>query len=605
MNVIVCLWNAPDSWRERVPRALGKVTELIPQLGAETARQIWPCVDSRPVSTSVIFTIGLPEQLTRGRTYSCAEPNEAVAFDGVVMEADRARLMASAEELRRCWSDIPSQSLEGIFTIVRATAESLEVVTDPLGLYQMYSYREAGAWIVSNNCAVIRDIAGVRGWDSLGVSMYVTLGWAGADRVLTEGVRVLPGGQLLKFAAGKSEPTQRAYFQRAELACLSRAADNRPDVTSLLDSLRRYCRAVSRPSTTLTCPLTGGRDSRLIAGLLMADHLPARYFTAGNPDVSDVSVASTIAEHFGLNYSFLDSSYGVIAPHWHKLATRLVRQTDGLVSVFQAHNLAYVAEAPQELAVQYWGIGGEVCRAFYGVPYHGWNGTNVSEVLEGVVGVNSWGGLVREEAVKSVRDHIERFVKQAREDGFGIADLPDVFYAFDRVRRWAGSGARTWLPVRDVVAPFCTRAFLRASFQFDALHRATEPLHFRLLKLVNPDLHRLPFQTGARSWKSQNAWWNRWSGRTKKAVMHRLPWRVQVLFHKASPYDHMRFLESHLDTIRETCLDVPKEDGLWQFVDRARLEFLLRPNSGEARRRNGDPFFNIATLCYAKRNEIA
>jgi hypothetical protein len=123
-----------------------------------------------------------------------------------------------------------------------------------------------------------------------------------------------------------------------------------------------------------------------------------------------------------------------------------------------------------------------------------------------------------------------------------------------------------------------------------------------LLKLIDPGLHRFPFET---SWKSQNAWWNWWSRKVRKTAVQRLPWTVQALFQKASPYDHMRFIESHLNTLREICLDLPTQDGLWRLVDRGRLEFLLRPESGEARRQDGDTFFSVATLCYARRNQVA
>ena len=63
-------------------------------------------------------------------------------------------------------------------------------------------------------------------------------------------------------------------------------------------------------------------------------------------------------------------------------------------------------------------------------------------------------------------------------------------------------------PTAEVVAPFCGRAYLRAAFQFDALHRWTEPLHYQMLRTLDRRLHRMPFQSGQRRWKSQNAMWN-------------------------------------------------------------------------------------------------
>ena len=45
-----------------------------------------------------------------------------------------------------------------------------------------------------------------------------------------------------------------------------------------------------------------------------------------------------------------------------------MRENDGLVNVWQAHNLAYTPTSVSSLDTFLWGIGGEICRSFYGVP---------------------------------------------------------------------------------------------------------------------------------------------------------------------------------------------------------------------------------------------
>ena len=66
---------------------------------------------------------------------------------------------------------------------------------------------------------------------------------------------------------------------------------------------------------------------------------------------------------------------------WAQLAWRLVRENDGLVNVWQAHNLAYTPTSISSLDTFIYGIGGEICRSFYGVPLLRWQGANPDDVL--------------------------------------------------------------------------------------------------------------------------------------------------------------------------------------------------------------------------------
>ena len=94
------------------------------------------------------------------------------------------------------------------------------------------------------------------------------------------------------------------------------------------------------------------------------------------------------------------------------------------------------------------------------------------------------------------------------DEGFPAEDVPDLYFTFERVRRSSGGRSAEYSPTAEVVAPFCGRAYMRAAFQFDALHRWTEPLHYQMLRMLDRRLHRMTFQSGQRRWKSQNAIWN-------------------------------------------------------------------------------------------------
>ena len=123
----------------------------------------------------------------------------------------------------------------------------------------------------------------------------------------------------------------------------------------------------------------------------------------------------------------------------------------------------------------------------------------------------------------------------------------------------AGQGAnlRKYSPTAEVVAPFCGRAYMRAAFQFDALHRWTEPLHYQMLRMLDRRLHRMPFQSGQRRMEEPEcdlelAAAVRSGPAVKRASALESSGPVQV---SQSPYHQVDWLEAHLPLVRQVCLD--------------------------------------------------
>jgi asparagine synthase (glutamine-hydrolysing) len=606
MNVFVCLWNAPESWQAAAVGAVKRMADVLPQLSEETARQFYPqthgSVDT--AAYPVVAAIHTADVALGERTYVAMDGPDLVLYDGAPIDPSGQIAAWSASSLAAHWEAL-HQRLEGQFVLVRATPRSLQVLTDPLGLYPVYYWHRDRTWLVSNSIAILRSITGERAWDPLGLSMTAVSGWAGADRTLTANIRVMPGGEVWSAQRDAVGLTKHRYFERAELARLSRAATNRADVPGLTRTLRGIVLHASGRGGRLKCALTGGRDTRLLAAFLMAEHIPAQYTTGGDPDSQEVQVAARIAQRYGLEHVVEDGSREAIASRWPQLAWRIVRENDGLVNVWQAHNLAYTPSSVSSLDTFVWGIGGEICRSFYGVPLLRWQGAKPDDVLLRLCGLQTAQVLARPAAQVAVVDHVRRFVQETLDEGFPVEDVPDVYFTYDRLRRASGANLRKYSPTAEVVAPFCGRAYMRAAFQFDALHRWTEPLHYQMLRRLDRRLHRMRFQSGQRRWKSQNAMWNWRRRQLWTAVNVRLPWRARVLFKKRSPYHQVQWLEAHLSHVRQVCLDTPCSDDLWQVLDRDRLESMLHEENREARRRSCHPLFRVVTLSLARAAGVA
>ena len=130
----------------------------------------------------------------------------------------------------------------------------------------------------------------------------------------------------------------------------------------------------------------------------------------------------------------------------HRIDPCHMRENDGLVNVWQAHNLAYTPTSVSSLDTFVWGTGGEICRSFYGVPLWRWQGANPDDVLLRTLGRKAPQPLARPASQGAVVDHVRAFVQEVMDEGFPAEDVPDLYYTYERVRRRAGVNLRKYSP---------------------------------------------------------------------------------------------------------------------------------------------------------------
>jgi hypothetical protein len=234
--------------------------------------------------------------------------------------------------------------------------------------------------------------------------------------------------------------------------------------------------------------------------------------------------------------------------------------------------------------------------------------------------VKDRGGLVRRKACVLAEEHISRCVLQYIGEGVAPADVPDVFYMYERISRFVGGNVRKVTPIGDLFAPFCSRRFIEAIFSVSALQRCTEPLHYGMLRVLAPDLHGLPYAKDTSryrksSWRCQDTivnllgmvgyqvWRNaRQSARRRVPIAVRQKLRPRSRRPAPAPvmYGRWRWLEAKLEQIRTLCLDQPGS-ALWDFVDRSVFERMTSPSTAPTARRSGylGGLYITATLfCY-------
>jgi hypothetical protein len=467
------LWAAgrcldPDT-RGRLIEAVIAMVRVYPQLAPST---LW----TRTLGDSTLVSLTNAPSALGHRRYVWADHENAALYEGTLLHP--VATGHDAESLHRQWAALTEA--EGQFSAARATARSLEVIVDPLGMEPVYVHERGRTCLLSTSVAVLAAVTGCRTLDPLGAATFLAWGWAGRDRTLNEGIRVLPGGRSLWSDDGYSRrPSSLRHDRR------------RVDIGSLADELVALVQRL--PGDEIEAGLTAGKDSRLIAALLLRAGIKASFFTGGHPTSPDVQAATALAARVGLRHRTL----GPATESWEVTRDRLLAQCDGMVSLWQVTDVADQPTAVNRLPMRLWGVGGEIARGYWTHPKLLLRPQQASAHLLQSFG-HDHGGLLTTEAVGAVRGELDAF---AAEHPGRPLDLLDHFYMEERVRRWGGANGRKSRPTLDRFTPYVTRPFIEAAFARPSRRRLAESLHYDLLKHLHPGLHAVPL---AKPWRPQN-----------------------------------------------------------------------------------------------------
>jgi len=166
----------------------------------------------------------------------------------------------------------------------------------------------------------------------------------------------------------------------------------------------------------------------------------------------------------------------------------------------------------------------------------------------------------------------------------------------------------------SLVAPLVSRPFYDAAFRHAPRWRLAEPLHYRLLKSIDPALHALPFEKGG--WPQQNAnllvasrllerlllpvtrarkRWNQHQRAADQPHRHVSGWIDDM---------HANLLQANLATIRQFNLD-QVNSPVWDFVDRQEFESLTGNSADLARRKKlANTLLTINTIHFQRQRQL-
>lgn len=606
MNLFVLGYGLNRDQCERVSSALNKTAEFYPSL--EHGQQFSWQSECRSVAVACLYPSA---DWLGSRRYVSETDQGIVVYDGLPVDGNEQFAAHDADELARYWNK-SAAGLDGFFCGARIHKPTLklELQLDSFGVYEVFYWTDGTAWLISNSIALLDRMTGDYELDPVGVSRLLTMGWVAGDRTLRKGIRAFPAGERWTWAQGFAGPSSEKTFDRRALAGQSKSQLSRHQITKLADDLARPLKTLGKHFTNVYCPLTGGKDSRVLAALLATNDISARYYTYGNRAGRDSEIAARVAKTLGVDHETLLTETVTLLSRWNDIVRTFVLQGDGMcpLQLIMGAVSAQMVEA-KPIPVRIWGAGGELARAFHFNPIQAVRGLTVGDVQNTIARrwVDNADGLMRPETYASARSFVEDSIVSYADDGFHVDDLSDVFFLYERGGRRAGKNMRANMSLRDSYSPFFSRSFVEATFSLDAIVRRTEPLHYRLLKELSPALVRIPFDKGG--WTSRSASLNLYVELAEKIfsrIGHKLareiPWTKAIekrhILVNDTNFERETWLQQIQGQLREMCLD-ERDSVIWDYVDRDKFDLATaRTASSDNLSRHAKGLFLAATLYY-------
>lgn len=382
----------------------------------------------------------------------------------------------------------------GTFVGVTARADgTATVVGDPLGFASLLRGDTDQVTALASSaalCARALAPAGARpARDPLGPAWHALAPHPVGDRTGFAGVRQLPGSTAVALSPGRRP---RAVASPAPTALTGeKASPGTAAAEAALDAVQAAVADELRAALAVPAPvhhldLTGGKDSRLVLAVAVAEGLADRFVlrTAGPPTLGDVQVATDVASRLGLRHETGNVWPGSRAPYGERVA-RFLAATGGMANVW---NLKAPRDAPARVRVS--GQSGECLRAQLPVRPRPASLDAVVRRIRAGIHQGSL-GLVVPEVLALLDDELDRALGEYDHDGPDPLDLVGAF----NVRHRAGPFRRGMDDLEsDVRAwPLVAPAAVAAAFSLDAGARQDEVVHRELIARAGHGLVDLPF----------------------------------------------------------------------------------------------------------------
>jgi asparagine synthetase B (glutamine-hydrolysing) len=276
------------------------------------------------------------------------------ATESAAGEFDETRELKDLLQELACNEHSRLDRLNGQFNLLvyQQSEKRLRLVTDRLGSRPLYHGTSRGRHVVSSELkAVVAGLGDTIPISPLGLLEFFAFGHNLAERTVLEGVEVLPPGSVIFIdeRGMRAEPYFR-YRYAADGSLKSAAETGERIAACVRDAVPRHLQGPGRKAFFLS----GGLDSRIIAGAMGRDRHPLHAFTFGYPESRDVRFAAQLADLLGFPHHVL--TYPEV--YLSEVIEQVVERTECVTPFYHTTSTLFhdrIAEEADEIVVGFCG----------------------------------------------------------------------------------------------------------------------------------------------------------------------------------------------------------------------------------------------------------
>ena len=390
------------------------------------------------------------------------------------------------------------RELEGFFTVVIGDGRTRETlaITDLVGSCHCFMRETAEGMALSGSSLLLAGLGGFT-LDDIACQEFLRVGVIYGERTCFREVRKLEPASIYRFAHGVLIEQSR-YWQITEIETGS--IPRRDVAAALWEASVHAARKISDRYDKLVCDLTGGYDSRILAGVFLGSGASFSTTVSGMPDSADVRVSRELAQLVGVAHEIQTPGQNI--PYAQIDAA--VGLTDG---AYDAVEYARIMQIHQHLAQRFDmslnGSFGEVARGYWWELLFPRTGARIS-LDAGQLARKRFAALDQNAALFPTGrrvDLVSHFTKMISQLNANLSGAPNTLqmdhtYIMLRMQSWQGRIASSTNQIWPCLSPFMFRSVLEVMLAAQPAARKRSLLVREMLAKFQPKLAQHPLEHG-------------------------------------------------------------------------------------------------------------
>jgi len=423
---------------------------------------------------------------------SWRENNFQILFEGIIYDSSTEEIKQKVQSF--CAQQITESQLQSwlhqrdgefVLLILNTKNHQLWIWNDVFGRLPIYLFQESGKLLIGRDIQFMRAISGSKSFDAFGLASTLLFGFALGEKSLWEGISYLPPGVILKADFKTNKLDISTGFEAYRFG-----NEQPPNPEVWIESLSSALKNRLRKLPQAALSLSGGLDSRLIAGLLKKLEIKIPAYTymdvEGSADADVLAVAQMVKQlQWETQHKFI-----ALEPNTVAKMQQLIQLKQGLNYAGMAFLLPFLEYFAQQKHPMITGDGGDKLladlRPLIRLRSH-------KQLLNYLLSQHSrlkletaaqWSGI----SAKTLKDYLLAYLESYKE-------TPDRAYSQflirERARKWLFEGEDRNRAFCWTTTPFYSLPFARQALEVQMSAKAYGKLFLQLFQQLPGHLEQI------------------------------------------------------------------------------------------------------------------